>query len=136
MGLSGPWNWLCVSLLVVGSFKVPDGGCAAQSIVFSDRAAGEEKLLQDGHKKSSCPLPDPSLYDRPVIGILSHPGDGTSGRLRNATDASYIAASYVKFVEAAGARVIPLIFNEPKETIYEVGLLVSVPFLFSQLPIP
>ncbi|KAI3695276.1 hypothetical protein L1987_78271 [Smallanthus sonchifolius] len=62
---------------------------------------------------STCPAPDPSLNYRPVIGIVSHPGDGASGRLSNATNASYIAASYVKFVESAGARVIPLIYNEP-----------------------
>ncbi|KAK1424062.1 hypothetical protein QVD17_19374 [Tagetes erecta] len=62
---------------------------------------------------SSCPALDPTLNYRPIIGIVTHPGDGASGRLNNATNASYIAASYVKFVESAGARVIPLIYNEP-----------------------
>ncbi|GFZ05077.1 gamma-glutamyl hydrolase 2 [Actinidia rufa] len=47
------------------------------------------------------------------------PGDGASGRLNSSADASYIAASYVKFVEAAGARVIPLIYNEPPEILYQ-----------------
>lgn len=70
-----------------------------------------------------CSVPDPSLNYRPVIGILSHPGDGASGRLSNATNASYIAASYVKFVESGGARVIPLIYNEPEEIIFEVKQL-------------
>ncbi|KAL7103752.1 hypothetical protein ACP275_08G198900 [Erythranthe tilingii] len=51
----------------------------------------------------------------PVIGILSHPGDGNSGKFNNSPSSSYIAASYVKFVESAGARVIPLIYNEPSE---------------------
>ncbi|KAH9779191.1 gamma-glutamyl hydrolase 2 [Citrus sinensis] len=72
-----------------------------------------------------CPAPDPSLNYRPVIGILSHPGDGASGRLSNATNASYIAASYVKFVESGGARVIPLIFNEPEEILFEKLELVN-----------
>ncbi|KAK2368106.1 gamma-glutamyl hydrolase [Trifolium repens] len=63
----------------------------------------------------SCPTPDQNLYYQPVIGILSHPGDGASGRHSNATSASFIHASYVKFVEAAGARVVPLIYNEPLE---------------------
>ncbi|XP_050217104.1 gamma-glutamyl hydrolase 2-like [Mercurialis annua] len=67
----------------------------------------------------SCPAPDPTLNYRPVIGIVSHPGDGASGRLNNATNASYIAASYVKFVESAGARVIPLIYNEPPHILFE-----------------
>ena len=63
---------------------------------------------------------DRRLNNRPVIGILSHPGDGASGRLNNSKNASYIAASYVKFVESAGARVIPLIYNEPEEILFEV----------------
>lgn len=69
----------------------------------------------------SCTTLDQNLYYRPVIGILTHPGDGASGRLNNDTNASYIAASYVKFVEAAGARVIPLIYNDPEEILYEVN---------------
>ncbi|XP_028763695.1 gamma-glutamyl hydrolase 2-like [Neltuma alba] len=74
---------------------------------------------------SSCPAPNPHLYDRPVIGIVTHPGDGASGRLSNATNASYIAASYVKFVECAGARVIPLIYNEPSEALFKKLELVN-----------
>ncbi|GAB2259157.1 hypothetical protein Droror1_Dr00027297 [Drosera rotundifolia] len=66
-----------------------------------------------------CPAPDRKLNFRPVIGILSHPGDGASGRLRNGSGVSYIAASYVKFVEAAGARVIPLVYNEDREVLFE-----------------
>lgn len=69
----------------------------------------------------SCPPPNTNLYYQPVIGILSHPGDGTSGRHSNATGASFIHASYVKFVEAAGARVVPLIYNEPEEKILKVS---------------
>lgn len=74
-----------------------------------------------------CVGPSPKLNYRPVIGILSHPGDGASGRLSNATNASYIAASYVKFVESAGARVIPLIYNEPPEILFEVKYLFLFP---------
>lgn len=70
-----------------------------------------------------CSVPDPNLNYKPVIGILSHPGDGASGRLNNAIDASYIAASYVKFAEAGGARVIPLIYNEPEELLFQVILV-------------
>lgn len=72
-----------------------------------------------------CSAQDIKLNYRPVIGILSHPGDGASGRLNNATNASYIAASYVKFVESAGARVIPLIYNEPREILFEKLNLVN-----------
>lgn len=76
--------------------------------------------LHEPRVGTSCPALDAKLNYRPVIGILSHPGDGASGRLNNATNASYIAASYVKFVESAGARVIPLIYNEPSEVLYKV----------------
>ncbi|KAH9313801.1 hypothetical protein KI387_022428, partial [Taxus chinensis] len=65
------------------------------------------------------------VYEKPVIGILSHPGDGASGRLSNATNVSYIAASYVKFVEAGGARVIPFIFTEPEEILEKKLKLVN-----------
>ncbi|MDG2870706.1 gamma-glutamyl-gamma-aminobutyrate hydrolase family protein, partial [Vibrio parahaemolyticus] len=65
----------------------------------------------------SCTATDPNLNYKPVIGILTHPGDGASGRLSNATGVSYIAASYVKFVESGGARVIPLIYNESPENL-------------------
>ncbi|KAL0399491.1 UNVERIFIED_CONTAM: Gamma-glutamyl hydrolase 1 [Sesamum radiatum] len=76
-----------------------------------------------------CPPPDPKVNYRPIIGILSHPGDGASGRLNNATNASYIAASYVKFVESGGARVIPLIYNEPPEILHK--LIAFLKFMFA-----
>ncbi|GLJ11693.1 hypothetical protein SUGI_0174780 [Cryptomeria japonica] len=56
-----------------------------------------------------------SEYYRPLIGIVSHPGDGANGKLSKAANVSYIAASYVKFVESGGARVVPLIYNESPE---------------------
>lgn len=58
-----------------------------------------------------------SEYYRPLIGIVSHPGDGTNGKLSKAPNASYIAASYVKFVESGGARAVPILYNEPPEVI-------------------
>ncbi|CAH2067833.1 unnamed protein product [Thlaspi arvense] len=74
---------------------------------------------------SVCSAPDPNLNYKPVIGILSHPGDGASGRLNNATNVSFIAASYVKLAEAGGARVIPLIYNEPEELLFQKLELVN-----------
>lgn len=66
-------------------------------------------------------MPDPKVNLGPIIGILSHPSDGASGRLNNAPNVSYIAASYVKFVESAGARVIPLFYNEPPDLLQTVS---------------
>ena len=66
-----------------------------------------------------------SEYYRPLIGIVSHPGDGAQGKAPNA---SYIAGSYVKFVEAEGARAVPFIYNEPPEVLEQVILLISASF--------
>lgn len=80
----------------------------------------ESALLLPSESTRACPSLNPYLNYRPVIGILSHPGDGASGRLNNDTNTSYIAASYVKFVEAAGARVIPFVYNEPSHILQQV----------------
>ncbi|XP_059282847.1 gamma-glutamyl hydrolase 1-like [Lycium ferocissimum] len=61
---------------------------------------------------AGCPVPEHDLNYRPVIGIISHPSDGASGRIVNSSKVSYIASSYVKFVESGGARVIPLLFED------------------------
>ncbi|XP_033338286.2 gamma-glutamyl hydrolase [Megalopta genalis] len=52
--------------------------------------------------------------DRPIIGILSQKvSDVINGNYGNIYD-SYIAASYIKFVEGAGARVVPIWIGKPK----------------------
>jgi len=98
-------------LLLLASLLAPSS--AAPTVIRLPRAG-------------ACAAPaDPALYDRPVIGIVTHPGDGAAGRIDNGTSTSYIGASYVKFVEAGGARVIPLIYNEPEERILEKLSLVN-----------
>ncbi|CAM6060682.1 unnamed protein product [Sphagnum tenellum] len=55
---------------------------------------------------------------RPLIGILSQPSCGECATEADWTsNRSCIAASYVKFVESAGARAVPLLYNEPEETL-------------------
>lgn len=113
-------NFLWVALLIA----------LARELIASANAQSDVPLLLPSESDlfpriQRCPAADPQLNYRPVIGILSHPGDGASGRLNNATNASYIAASYVKFVESAGARVIPLIYNEPRKILYEKLNLVN-----------
>jgi gamma-glutamyl hydrolase len=49
-----------------------------------------------------------TLNERPIIGILTEPGSPAP------KDGSYIAASYVKWIEAAGARVVPILYDLPK----------------------
>jgi len=51
--------------------------------------------------------------DRPVIGIVAQPVPMMLG-------VEYIAASYVKFVEAAGGRVVPLSYRGTNATTNEL----------------
>ncbi|KAF8719255.1 hypothetical protein HU200_023950 [Digitaria exilis] len=107
-------------LLLVSLLAPPPGGAAAApGFIRLPSAAGKAGARACGAQ------PDPAAYDRPVIGIVSHPGDGAGGRISNGTATSYIGASYVKFVEAAGARVIPLVYNEPEERLLEKLSLVN-----------
>ncbi|CAM8888128.1 unnamed protein product [Rhodiola kirilowii] len=116
---SNVWNHIWVPMLSLLSKELPAASIAK---------AESNILLPSQNQKSSlgsCPAQDTKLNFRPVIGILSHPGDGASGRLNNSSKASYIAASYVKFVESAGARVIPLIYNEPTDVLFKKLNLVN-----------
>jgi len=55
-----------------------------------------------------------ALNERPIIGILSQE---VPRSLRKAFGnySSYVAASYVKYWESAGARVVPIRINQPRE---------------------
>ena len=60
---------------------------------------------------------DPSIEtvtrnDRPIIGILSQKYYGNYGRYKYTH--SYIAASYVKWIESAGGRVVPILLDQDK----------------------
>ncbi|KAI3879803.1 hypothetical protein MKX03_000422 [Papaver bracteatum] len=114
-------NYLWVPLLISLTNCLNSVKAAHQTI----QLPGDDEISGVVRSGGSCIAPDSSLYYRPVIGILTHPGDGASGRLNNDKNASYIAASYVKFIESAGARVIPLIYNEPEEILYEKLNLVN-----------
>lgn len=75
----------------------------------------------------------PAFNDQPLIGILSQPGtgDGPAPRLRAPQstsrtndspeeDVSYIAASYVKWVESAGGRAVPILYDDPDHALKAV----------------
>eukprot|EP00243_Klebsormidium_subtile_P003003 TRINITY_DN16135_c0_g1_i1.p1 TRINITY_DN16135_c0_g1~~TRINITY_DN16135_c0_g1_i1.p1 ORF type:complete len:367 (+),score=79.77 TRINITY_DN16135_c0_g1_i1:303-1403(+) len=76
----------------------------------------------------------PVLNNRPLIGILSQPGDGDGGEVVHKDEeakynTSYIAASYVKFVETGGARAVPIMYDASDEELERVfksinGLLI------------
>ena len=65
------------------------------------------------------------LLSRPVVGILALPNQGDY----NITGSAFIDAGYVKWVEMAGARVVPLIITQPwSELEYLVQRLDAVLF--------
>ncbi|XP_065861914.1 gamma-glutamyl hydrolase 2-like [Euphorbia lathyris] len=114
------WSYLWIPVLISLSKELSLAKAAQSNILLPGQLHNDSSL-----SVPKCTAPDTKLNYRPVIGILTHPGDGASGRLNNATNTSYIAASYVKFVESAGARVIPLIYNEPAEILFEKLNLVN-----------
>ena len=90
------------------------------SLVLAISSGQQLKFLDDS---DTCDKVNPWLTTldtnkQPVIGILSQTYDfDTSGDPRFDNHTSYIMASYVKFLEAAGARVVPILWNEPEESI-------------------
>ncbi|XP_043238866.1 gamma-glutamyl hydrolase-like isoform X2 [Amphibalanus amphitrite] len=60
-----------------------------------------------------------TLNDRPIIGIVSQELPGSLQRAFG-NHTSYIAASYVKYWQSAGARVVPILINQPDEYYQEL----------------
>ncbi len=60
--------------------------------------------------------------DRPTIGVLSMNNNDKRlfENVDNTDDTSYVAASYVKLVEGAGARAVALMADMPDKDLYEV----------------
>ncbi|XP_071796479.1 gamma-glutamyl hydrolase-like [Asterias amurensis] len=52
-----------------------------------------------------------AVNNRPIIGVLSQTTSGHFTQFGRA----YIAASYVKYLESAGARVVPILVHQPDE---------------------
>lgn len=55
------------------------------------------------------------LNNRPIVGILTQAGLEEDKFVPK--DGSYIASSYVKFVEAGGARVVPILADTPEDIV-------------------
>lgn len=94
-------------------FLISFSGILGQEILLPRR---EDRSFEPIAAASSCPSPDHSLYYRPVIGIVTQPGDGASGKLRNATNAFKIPPLTSNSSDpVARGYVIILIYNEPWE---------------------
>lgn len=59
-----------------------------------------------------------SLNDWPIIGIFAQPSTSTEGNCNG--NCQYIAASYVKYIEASGARVVPINFYSTNEQLDDI----------------
>ena len=96
---AGPWR----------EHLVPQRGC--QRMVLYGRPLA---ILLFATATMALPLGPTNL--RPVIGVVSEPLEHHAEAHSFKTNAtSYIAASYVKFLEASGARVVPLRFDSPRD---------------------
>ncbi|KAG2439450.1 hypothetical protein HXX76_004805 [Chlamydomonas incerta] len=82
---------------------------SAQTLQQATRSGGSS-LVKGNNRDKEHPN-DANL--RPIIGILSQPGDpAPAGQ-------SYIAASYVKWLESAGARVVPIFYDMTPQQVQE-----------------
>ena len=88
------------------------------------------RKVTNDHDVQSRWRPD-ATNDQPLIGILSQPGtgDGPAPRFRqhirlrgnDEDEVSYIAASYVKWVESAGGRPVPVLYDDSDEALKAVS---------------
>ena len=71
----------------------------------------KESRLNASFPNRVPPRPDAIGTSRPIIGIVAQ----TTYGKRRRHGPSYFAASYVKYLEAAGARVVPVKINQTEE---------------------
>lgn len=80
------------------------GTMAASALLLATVVLGAAMLAHAGTPSQ------PSTTERPIIGILTLPNHN-KGHL-GTLGTSYMAASYVKWVESGGARVVPLRYDD------------------------
>lgn len=71
--------------------------------------------LGSQHSAIAAPIDSSKLNNRPIIGILTQAGLEEDKFVPKG--GTYIAASYVKFVEAGGARVVPVLADTPPDVL-------------------
>lgn len=87
-----------VSLVLVTIVGTPERLFVESATVISS----EDHRSRVGSSSSS------QLNEEPIIGVLAQEMSYSLAEKYEETYESYIAASYVKFVEGAGARVVPI----------------------------
>ncbi|KAK3931168.1 Gamma-glutamyl hydrolase A [Frankliniella fusca] len=108
--LSSAWSVCSVFISDTLGFDADMAACSLLLVLF---VAGCGLAAQPWapNRWGHAPL---DLTDRPIIGILSMELSPTIQKYCGAHD-SYIAASYVKFVEGAGAQVAPILIGQSPE---------------------
>ncbi|KAK9799018.1 hypothetical protein WJX73_007185 [Symbiochloris irregularis] len=81
-------------------------GLLFASLLLSSASASQADRLFRTSAQASAPSVQ-LVNERPIIGVLSQPGSPAPKGY------SYIAASYVKFIESSGGRVIPIEYDLP-----------------------
>jgi gamma-glutamyl hydrolase len=59
-----------------------------------------------------------TINDRPIIGVFTQPTTSTEGDCGG--DCLYIAASYIKYLESAGGRVVPINYHASNEELDKI----------------
>jgi hypothetical protein len=90
--------------------------CAAATAVHATSRSPGHKLTV--HRQQHNPNAA-KTNNRPVIGVLTQAGLDEDTFVP--ANGSYIAASYVKFVEGGGARVVPILHDSPPEVVSRVA---------------
>lgn len=69
-------------------------------------------------------IPASSAHDRPVIGVLTQEISHTLDAMYPKQFSSFVPASYVKWIESGGARVVPIWLGQNRD--YYVGLMSKI----------
>eukprot|EP00511_Aplanochytrium_stocchinoi_P010897 CAMPEP_0204867784 /NCGR_PEP_ID=MMETSP1348-20121228/24137_1 /ASSEMBLY_ACC=CAM_ASM_000700 /TAXON_ID=215587 /ORGANISM="Aplanochytrium stocchinoi, Strain GSBS06" /LENGTH=290 /DNA_ID=CAMNT_0052020385 /DNA_START=169 /DNA_END=1038 /DNA_ORIENTATION=+ len=90
-------------LLPISSFFLED-------VTLTEAVVSETTNLRSS--KPTATIGKQRINDRPIIGIFTQPGEY---QIDGETFFEYIAGSYVKYIESAGARVVPVRYQNSKE---------------------
>jgi len=100
----------CLTLLIVSTPLPVSADINDYTIRFGGR---QDTLRRDKPlRNSENPVRNSQRNDRPIIGIFTQPSGTT---VDGTVFAEYIAGSYVKYIESAGARVVPVRYQRSKE---------------------
>ena len=80
-----------------------------------DKRRGAEVIADAILWNTSEVQPNAPLNERPIIGILAQELNPSLQEVYGDNYTSYIGAAYVKYVESAGARVVPVLINQTDE---------------------